>query len=418
MHLTRALTSLLAFNQRVPPDERQAPKSVLNHLGKPFKAPETPFSADLPDKLSRVEFIETDVLPSVYALSDPHIDYPANKDRLLALKPEDYPNSVLMLPGDISDDLQKIKDCLLALKTVFSEIIYIPGNHETWVSNEEDKKAGINSFQKFEAVMNMCEEIGIHTSPLHFISEAESLTIVPLFSWYVKQEGGANSFFQPRSFKNHPAARWADDTKCNWLEGLGTDQIDALFDELNNKVIESINTIPKTGDHLQHVISMSHFVPDQRLTYASKEKNAHMKVKPRIRFNFSNVAGTKRLWSRLIEIGTKLHVYGHQHRKRARVLSADDERKMHELMTDTLVREFVKGILFINAAVGNPREVEKGITQDVPTQVFPLITDTTYLNWLAHDLSMADDELKLEISKMIDQFDDSWPTVLTEKDLN
>ena len=46
------------------------------------------------------------------------------------------PNDVLLLAGDISDDLDVIRHSLFTLRQTFQTVFYIPGNHELWVRGE------------------------------------------------------------------------------------------------------------------------------------------------------------------------------------------------------------------------------------------------------------------------------------------
>lgn len=46
------------------------------------------------------------------------------------------PNDVLLLAGDISDDLDVIRHSLVTVRQAFKIVFYIPGNHELWVRGE------------------------------------------------------------------------------------------------------------------------------------------------------------------------------------------------------------------------------------------------------------------------------------------
>lgn len=45
-------------------------------------------------------------------------------------------NDVLLLPGDISDDLDVIRYSLATVRQAFRTVFYIPGNHELWVRGQ------------------------------------------------------------------------------------------------------------------------------------------------------------------------------------------------------------------------------------------------------------------------------------------
>ncbi|KAG2434744.1 hypothetical protein HXX76_007632 [Chlamydomonas incerta] len=44
-----------------------------------------------------------------------------------------YANDVLIVAGDISDDIEELKSTLAMLKRVFAVVFFVPGNHELWV---------------------------------------------------------------------------------------------------------------------------------------------------------------------------------------------------------------------------------------------------------------------------------------------
>ena len=45
-------------------------------------------------------------------------------------------NDVLLLAGDISDDVDVIRYSLVTVRQAFRTVFYIPGNHELWVRGE------------------------------------------------------------------------------------------------------------------------------------------------------------------------------------------------------------------------------------------------------------------------------------------
>lgn len=46
------------------------------------------------------------------------------------------PKDVLLLAGDISDDLDVIRHSLVTVRQAFQTVFYIPGNHELWIRGE------------------------------------------------------------------------------------------------------------------------------------------------------------------------------------------------------------------------------------------------------------------------------------------
>lgn len=45
-------------------------------------------------------------------------------------------NDVLLLAGDISDDIDVIRGSLVTVRQAFRSVFYIPGNHELWVRGQ------------------------------------------------------------------------------------------------------------------------------------------------------------------------------------------------------------------------------------------------------------------------------------------
>lgn len=64
----------------------------------------------------------------------------------------------------------------------------IIGNHELWLLGK-DRDIYKSSFDKFRAILALCDEIGVHYRPkrIEFAKQPsllDSIWIVPLFSWY------------------------------------------------------------------------------------------------------------------------------------------------------------------------------------------------------------------------------------------
>jgi len=85
------------------------------------------------------------------------------------------------------------------------------------------------------------------------------------------------------------------------------------------------------------IISFSHFLPRQELL---SNKPGQSGENSRIAgFNFSRIAGSKRLERQIRLLGSKIHVYGHQHRNRDRIID---------------------GMRYISNCLGYPKEREQG----------------------------------------------------------
>ena len=64
----------------------------------------------------------------IFALSDIHIDYPTNLQWLQNLSGQDYVEDILILAGDVTDDLDLLASALELLVKKFRKVCFVPGN--------------------------------------------------------------------------------------------------------------------------------------------------------------------------------------------------------------------------------------------------------------------------------------------------
>ncbi len=244
----------------------------------------------------------------IMTISDIHVDYKVNMAWALGISTQDYQEDILILAGDISEDVSKIKTIFKHLKSCFKMVLFVPGNHDLWVKSTDPE----NSMDKFLAIMALAEAEGVLTKPL----ELPQVSIVPLLSWYDFSFGECSQYLQDR---------WMDFYRCRW-EGphkelpqfsLKERSVTDFFLELNQ---------PHLLTHHHKVISFSHFMP--RLEIMPE----HM---PLIHKKLFPVLGASRIDDQLREIGSSLHIYGHSHLNRNITL---------------------EGVTYINNAYGNPGE--------------------------------------------------------------
>lgn len=244
----------------------------------------------------------------VFAISDLHVDYAQNMKWLQNLSDSDYKNDLLIVAGDISDNLLRFSEALEHLTKKFKRVSFVPGNHDLWVRKKEVK----DSLEKFYLLNSICSELGVKTTPFYFNDEKTELKIQPLFSWYVKPEEGPDSLFLPKKGDDPTLAMWVDNKAIKWPERDGLQSAADFFLKMNEWKIDEDDT--KT-------ISFSHFLPRQDLIFGVLKPAdlAKMGFKdPAPKFNFSRVAGTCGLERQLRQIGSSAHIYGHQHRNRFR----------------------------------------------------------------------------------------------------
>jgi predicted phosphodiesterase len=248
----------------------------------------------------------------ILAISDLHVDYDRNMDWLRRLTRNADPVDTLLIAGDVSSDLRRTETALGRISQAFANVFFVPGNHDLWVRPASPG----DSLDKLDRLLALCNTLGVHTAPgiVRPVSEGRAVKVVPLHSWYVRPEEGHDSLYAPKPGEDPSLSRWADDHRIRWnSQGIRKRCAD-YFLALNEPALIEPCNLP--------VLSFSHFLPRQDLirpTPLELQRGAH----PYDRspgFNFSRVAGTSRLDSQIRRLGSKLHVYGHQHRNRDRTL--------------------------------------------------------------------------------------------------
>jgi len=218
----------------------------------------------------------------LFATSDLHTDYRENFRWLQELSDTEYRDDALIVAGDVSDRLEIISETLQLLRSKFRQLLFTPGNHELWVRGAE-----INSLEKFQLVLNLCDELDIVTKPLRM----ENIWVVPLFSWY-------DGVFEPEM------RAWADFHFCKWPED--TAPLSKYFLRLNEPHLKAYDA---------PVISFSHFIPRSDL----------LPPKEYLRISWlGNVSVCAALDSQIRQLNSTVHICGHTHTTFDRVI--DDVR--------------------------------------------------------------------------------------------
>lgn len=250
---------------------------------------------------SGISSMETSVAASsrcrVFAVSDIHTDYPANATWLTsALSAAVYSNDVLIVAGDVSHSIERLRTTLTSLKQVFREVFFTPGNHDLWLA-AKGKDEFESSLAKLDGMLKLCEELGVHTQP----KLVGGVWIVPLLSWYHSSWDVEPNIVEVEVLPTHMVA--VDFFRCTWPTHLDplTDSLAKHFDGLNDtaQLQHFLATRGQTP-----VISFSHFLPFQELL-------------PEKRFlfypNLPKMAGSEPLSSRVRALAPDVHVFGHTH---------------------------------------------------------------------------------------------------------
>lgn len=247
----------------------------------------------------------------IFAWSDLHVDFGANRSAVTQLSQQDFREDLLLLAGDVSSSSDQLLATLEALRDRFAEVAFVPGNHDLWVSATEPP----DSLTKLHALRTRCREAGIRVEPFAGMQGRQRIHFVPLLSWYVRPEEGAGSLFLPKPGEDPDLRMWADNFRIKWPPLPGGLTPGAHLLSLN---LPALEPVPEAG----LTITFSHFVPRVELVFADWERfvreGAASGDDRAPEFNFTRVAGCRQLDELLRRQGSRLHVYGHQHRNRDR----------------------------------------------------------------------------------------------------
>lgn len=230
----------------------------------------------------------------MYAVSDIHVDYPQNLEWVLGLDCQGYQADVLLLAGDVSEDMMLLERVLRGCVERFAKVMFVPGNHDLWVR----RCTHDCSLAKFEGILKLCSELGVATEPFEYAG----VEFLPLFSWYDFSFGSID-----RSLR----LGWRDFYACSWPESLpDSHAITRYFHELNSGVFEWIKTRSAHRDRECHGlapnprITCSHFLPAIELmpSWVPESKRT---VYP--------VLGSVELGAQVRRLAPDVHVYGHSH---------------------------------------------------------------------------------------------------------
>lgn len=294
-------------------------------------------------ELSREPEPEPDTLvehgprPRVFACSDIHVDYRENWRWVEQLSDRNFQDDALIVAGDVTDDLGKLRNTLRVLQSKFAHVFYVPGNHDLWI------RAGLKSWKvaplaplsqtpappadsiaKLEQIFALCAELGVYTSPRRL----RGVWIVPLLAWYhagfdtepditgwagIPPIEDALMDYQLVKFPAGMSARNGDETAAVYFdelnERLARDALRAAGADAagsNGGTWQKLCSCIAEGRQQrgEGVISFSHFLP-------------RIELMPEKRFLYlptlSKAVGSGYLKKRVEQLEPDLHVFGHTH---------------------------------------------------------------------------------------------------------
>ncbi|ELR17623.1 Ser/Thr phosphatase, putative [Acanthamoeba castellanii str. Neff] len=266
----------------------------------------------------------------VFACSDLHVDHKSNWAHLQeVVKEGGYTGrDVLIVAGDVSTELSLLRRTLGFLAEVFhgghdeganedeeeeeeerstkkrmSNVFFCPGNNELRLARSDKKQNGTcDSLAKLADVLRVCEEVGVHTQPAKVNGQ---VWVVPLLAWYTP------SFDPEWDRESHDYRRgWLDFRACAWpaeLDGA-VGGVAAHFLARNEEWMDS-SLLPFDAP----VVSFSHFLP--RFELLPKRIFLLNKTLPL-------VVGDERLDEQIRRIGSQVHVFGHTHIDKDKVIDS------------------------------------------------------------------------------------------------
>ena len=142
----------------------------------------------------------------LWALSDLHDSHPANREALESFPA--FPDDWLILAGDVTDGPQRLDWCFRQLTPKFSQVVWVPGNHELWtIPNAAPELRGV---ALYERLVEIARHHGVLTpeDPYPIVElEDGTVLIAPLFLLY-------DYSFRPRHVPRDKVVRWARETEA------------------------------------------------------------------------------------------------------------------------------------------------------------------------------------------------------------
>jgi hypothetical protein len=133
------------------------------------------------------------------AIADLHLATPHNRQALRALPA--CPSDWLIIAGDLCEDSKLFVEALAWLANRFARVIWVPGNHELWLTRRDT--AGAGSVRKYAALVEAARRLGVVTpEDAYPVWPPTGEIIVPLCTLY-------DYSFRPDEVALRDVVRWA-----------------------------------------------------------------------------------------------------------------------------------------------------------------------------------------------------------------
>ena len=255
----------------------------------------------------RTPIVRAPHIAKVLLLSDLHMDYVANREWLSNVcgRDDDGSNTMIVIAGDVSHDMDVLRWTLRTLKSRYAEVIYTPGNHELWMNDDDEgggeeenesgrrssssRRGAMTSIDKLENVLRLCQDENVRIGPMRVgggagghqtgndddhdndgapVHDSSTLLVIPLLSWHhdafddepqIECWGGipparrASADYR-RTIWPHPLSSY-DDTVAKFVDGLNDVILDLDVDEYHARNDDDVR-----GNN-ESIMTFSHFLP-------------------------------------------------------------------------------------------------------------------------------------------------------------
>jgi len=142
----------------------------------------------------------------LFAISDLHLDYEANRDVLndMPSRPDDW----LVIAGDVGNNIDHLALCFDVLVPRFARVVWTPGNHDLWTRpSRPDEKRGV---ARYDRLVRLARSYGVVTpeDPYPIFDTADGpVLIAPVFVLY-------DYSFRPDTVSLQGVVEWAAAANC------------------------------------------------------------------------------------------------------------------------------------------------------------------------------------------------------------
>jgi 3',5'-cyclic AMP phosphodiesterase CpdA len=122
---------------------------------------------------------------TLYATSDLHIAYPANR-QLVEDYAGEHAEDWLLVAGDVAEQVADVAWALGRLRERFGTVVWAPGNHELWSTPRDDPTA-LRGVERYQLLLDVCRGLGVLTpeDPYPVWDGPDGpLVVAPLFLLY------------------------------------------------------------------------------------------------------------------------------------------------------------------------------------------------------------------------------------------